>query len=155
MPSPLRHAPTALAPRRPPAGPPASEGVSFGGVLGALAVAVGIGVIGAHMLDLHGHQCDRCGRRWRHFGAFNLGDEKSHTCADCGQVQWWKCGVPHVLRGSQFAQAPLEGTSPRSAGPGLAQAALGAVATPTALPGMVPLPGSRPTLAIQARRWLP
>lgn len=73
----------------------------FGGTLGALAIAVGVGVLGAYMLDLHGHTCEQCGRRWRHFGAFNFGDEQSHTCM-CGQVQWWKCGMPHVLRGSQF-----------------------------------------------------
>lgn len=71
------------------------------GTLGALAIAVGVGVLGAYMLDLHGHTCERCGRRWRHFGAFNFGDVQSHTCT-CGQVQWWKCGMPHILRGSQF-----------------------------------------------------
>jgi hypothetical protein len=75
-------------------------------MLGALAVVVGIGALGAYMLDLHGHTCDRCGGRWRHFGAFNLGDEQSHTCSSCGEVQWWKCGVPHVLRGSEFAVSP-------------------------------------------------
>jgi hypothetical protein len=88
------------------------------GTLGALAIAVGVGVLGAYMLDLHGHACERCGRRWRHFGAFNFGDEQSHTCT-CGQVQWWKCGMPHVLRGSQFVgpspalpAAPLPATTP-------------------------------------------
>jgi len=94
-------------PRQPPAmktpAPPSNS--SFGRVLGALAVAVGVGAIGAYMLDLHGHTCT-CGKRWRHFGAFNLGDAESHTCSQCGQVQWWKDGAPHVLRGSQFAASP-------------------------------------------------
>lgn len=90
--------------RRPsqlPAGP-----TPFSSTLGAIAVAVGMGLAGAYMLDLHGHACAGCGRRWRHFGAFNLGDEKSHTCSQCGAVQWWKDGVPHVLRGSQFGPSP-------------------------------------------------
>lgn len=130
------------------------EAASALGVLGGLVAAAGLVVLGMHMLDWHRHSCSACGRRWSHFGAFNLGDEASHTCT-CGQVQWWKCGVPHVLRGSQFAQAPLEGASPRSVGPGLAQVALGASAAPAALPGMVALPGSGHTLAIQARRRLP
>jgi hypothetical protein len=86
--------------------------------LGALAIAVGVGALGAYMLDLHGHTCVQCGRRWRHFGAFNFGDEQSHTCT-CGQVQWWKCGVPHVLRGSQFV-TPLLPIAPRRAPPVLA-----------------------------------
>jgi len=76
------------------------------GTLSTLALLVGIGVLGAYMLDLHGHTCDRCGRRWRHFGAFNFGDTESHTCTRCGQVQWWKCGAPHVLQGSQYAVPP-------------------------------------------------
>ena len=66
---------------------------------GLLIAGLGVVTIG-YMLDWHGHSCV-CGRRWRHFGAFNFGDEQSHTCT-CGQVQWWKCGMPHVLRGSQF-----------------------------------------------------
>jgi hypothetical protein len=86
--------------------PPPTPSGPFGGTLGALAIAVGIGVLGAYMLDMHGHTCARCGRRWRHFGAFNFGDEQSHTCT-CGQVQWWKCGMPHVLRGSQFVTPTL------------------------------------------------
>lgn len=81
----------------------ASIGVAFGSTLGGLLLAIGLGAVGAYMLDLHGHTCEKCGRRWRHFGAFNLGDESSHTCARCGEVQWWKCGAPHVLRGSEFA----------------------------------------------------
>lgn len=86
--------------------------VSVGGTLGALAIMVGLGALGAYMLDLHGHTCEQCGRRWRHLGAFNLGDENSHTCSRCGQVQWWKCGVPHVLRGSQFAASPMNFGAP-------------------------------------------
>jgi hypothetical protein len=77
--------------------------------LGAFAICG----VGAYALDLHGHQCASCGRRWRHFGAFNLGDEESHTCSSCGEVQWWKCGAPHVMRGSQFATLPPpSGVSP-------------------------------------------
>lgn len=74
----------------------------FGGALGAIAIAIGVGAIGAYALDYHRHHCDRCGSRWGHLGAFNLNDEESHTCARCGQVQWWKCGAPHVMYGSQF-----------------------------------------------------
>ena len=81
--------------------------------LGALAIAVGVGALGAYMLDLHGHICVKCGRRWRHFGAFNFGDEQSHTCT-CGEVQWWKCGVPHVLRGSQYVTPLLPIATRRS-----------------------------------------
>lgn len=81
------------------------------GMFATIALLVGAGALGAYMLDLHGHTCDKCGQRWRHFGAFNLGDEDSHTCARCGQVQWWKCGAPHVLRGSQFVTAPLPSPS--------------------------------------------
>lgn len=141
--------------------------VSFGGTLGALAVAVGFGVLVAHMLDLHGHTCDQCGRRWRHFGAFNLGDEKSHTCSCCGQVQWWKCGAPHVLRGSQFAQAPTVPSTlvpqPTLAVPAFAvpdaagiPAAFPAVfSTPPAVPAVpnaFPSPAAQPPFAIQTRR---
>lgn len=64
----------------------------FGGTLGVIAIAFGIGVLGAYMLDLHGHTCVSCGNRWRHLGAFNMGDQVAHTCGKCGTVQWWKCG---------------------------------------------------------------
>jgi hypothetical protein len=57
-------------------------------------------VLGAYMLDMHAHTCDACGNRWRHLGAFNVGDPTSHTCGKCGVVQWWKDGVPHVFRSS-------------------------------------------------------
>lgn len=57
-------------------------------------------MLGAYMLDLHAHTCDGCGNRWRHLGAFNVGDPTSHTCGKCGVVQWWKDGVPHVFRSS-------------------------------------------------------
>jgi len=67
-------------------------------MLGALAIAVGVGVLGYYMLDGHGHTCESCGNRWRHLGAFNLGDPVAHTCKTCGTVQWWKDGVPHVFR---------------------------------------------------------
>lgn len=82
--------------------PKPKQGLQIG-MLGGLAIAIGVGAIGAYMLDLHGHQCGSCGSKWKHFGAFNLGDVASHTCSSCGQVQWWKSGAPHVLHGSQFA----------------------------------------------------
>jgi hypothetical protein len=67
------------------------------GTLAVLAIVVGIGALGAYALDLHAHTCEACGHRWRHLGAFNLGDPTSHTCK-CGTVQWWKDGIPHVFR---------------------------------------------------------
>jgi hypothetical protein len=72
------------------------------GLLATIAITAGVVALGVYALDLHGHTCASCGHKWRHLGAFNLGDEESHTCGRCGQVQWWKCGTPHVLRGSQF-----------------------------------------------------
>lgn len=64
---------------------------TLGGTLGVLALAFGIGVVGAYTFDWHGHTC-ACGRRWHHLGAFNAGDEVAHTCPGCGTVQWWKNG---------------------------------------------------------------
>lgn len=72
------------------------------GLLATIAITAGVVAFGVYALDLHSHTCANCGHKWRHLGAFNLGDEESHTCARCGQVQWWKCGTPHVLQGSQF-----------------------------------------------------
>ncbi len=129
MTSPQRTTPTPSAPWRSFKEPPARSSGSFGGTLGVIAIAFGVGVLGAYMLDLHGHTCDRCGRRWRHFGAFNLGDEQSHTCPCCGQVQWWKCGAPHVLRGSQFVTP--------STSPALASA-------PMLTPMLAPVPALEP-----------
>ncbi len=154
--------------------------VSFGATLGGLAIAVGLGVLGAYMLDLHGHTCDRCGLRWRHFGAFNLGDEKSHTCSRCGEVQWWKCGAPHVIRGSQFVSSPTVPAAPSmlpasemppsaalASATYTAPAALaapGASAMPAAFPFAFPAPLAPPvalghappsaSLSAQARRRL-
>jgi hypothetical protein len=91
-------APTRTA-RQLPDAPPSAIG-AFGTALGTVAIAVGIGVLGAYMLDLHAHTCDACGHRWRHLGAFNIGDPQSHACGKCGVVQWWKDGVPHVFRSS-------------------------------------------------------
>jgi len=85
---------------------PKPSGSGTLGILGSLAVAVGVGVLGYYMLDGHSHTCEDCEQRWRHFGAFNLNDEDSHRCSRCGQVQWWKDGAPHVLRGSEFAAPP-------------------------------------------------
>lgn len=92
--------------------PPQKPSSGFLGGFGAIALALGVGALGVYALDYHRHSCEQCGARWGHFGAFNLGDEASHTCSHCGQVQWWKCGAPHVLRGSQFVDPP---TPPASA----------------------------------------
>jgi len=122
---------------------PSSSGATpFSSTLGAIAVAVGMGLAGAYMLDLHGHACEGCGRRWRHFGAFNLGDEKSHTCSRCGEVQWWKCGVPHVLRGSQFSPAPNRPQGGLPIAPAHAQ--LGTPSPPRLEPSLVPPPRALP-----------
>jgi len=75
------------------------------GLLATIAITAGVVAFGVYALDLHAHTCANCGHKWRHLGAFNLGDEESHTCARCGQVQWWKCGAPHVLQGSRFVGA--------------------------------------------------
>ena len=77
---------------------PVSQSPSLGNVLGTIALAVGVGLLGAYALDIHSHTCESCGTRWRHLGAFNVGDPGSHTCSKCGTVQWWKDGVPHVFR---------------------------------------------------------
>jgi hypothetical protein len=87
----------------------------FGGTLGVIALAFGIGVLGAYALDLHSHTCESCGYKWRHLGAFNLGDAASHTC---GTVQWWKCGfMKSTTRDmhSMPAQPPAIAQSPRLA----------------------------------------
>jgi hypothetical protein len=68
------------------------------GTLTVMALAFGLGVFGAYMLDLHNHRCSSCGNKWWHLGAFNLGDPASHTCKQCGTVQWFKDGAPHVFR---------------------------------------------------------
>jgi len=73
---------------------------SIGTMLGTIAIAVGVGVLGYYMLDGHSHTCESCGHRWRHLGVINVGDPGSHTCGKCGTVQWWKDGVPHVFRDS-------------------------------------------------------
>jgi len=78
--------------------PPKQSGPSIGGVLGTLAIAVGVGVLGYYALDGHSHTCESCGNKWRHLGAFNVGDPGAHACSACGTVQWWKDGVPHVFR---------------------------------------------------------
>lgn len=88
--------------KEPASAPPSS---SIGGVLGTIAIAIGVGVLGAYMLDLHSHTCEACGHRWRHLGAFNLGDPAAHSCSKCGTVQWWKDGSPHVFR-DVLRQAP-------------------------------------------------
>ena len=71
---------------------------SIGNVLGTIAIAVGAVALSLYAFDWHSHTCESCGHRWRHLGAFNLGDPIAHTCASCKTVQWWKDGVPHVFR---------------------------------------------------------
>ena len=104
LPSPTRPAP----PPKPP-----SALASFGTVLTTAALAVGGAMLAAHMFDLHKHTCDGCGHSWRHLGAFNVGDPISHTCKQCGVVQWWKDGVPHVFRSSL---QPLQAMTPGAMG---------------------------------------
>lgn len=86
--------------------PPSSPPPSVGKMLGTVAVALGIGMLGVYMLDLHTHTCEVCGNSWRHMGAFNVGDPGSHTCVKCGTVQWWKDGVPHVFRSVLYQPPP-------------------------------------------------
>ncbi len=95
---------------QPPA-PPPSKSI---GTLGVLAIAVGVGVLGYYMLDGHTHTCEACGNRWRHLGAFNMGDPEAHTCERCGTVQWWKDGFQHVFRDPSYA-------APRQVVPNTAQ----------------------------------
>jgi len=122
---------------RPPPPPPraAQKTGFFGSPLGMLAIVVGAGVIGGYALDWHKHTCESCGRRWSHFGAFNLGDEESHTCSRCGEVQWWKCGARHVLRGAQYVDPP----APMQEQP-QPQPAVAGYPSPAALPGPSPYP---------------
>ena len=77
--------------------PASSPPPSLGNMLGVIVIAVGVGVLGYYALDGHSHTCESCGHRWRHLGAFNVGDPAAHSCK-CGTVQWWKDGVPHVFR---------------------------------------------------------
>jgi hypothetical protein len=79
----------------------------FGGTLGVIALAFGIGVLGAYVFDLHSHTCV-CGNRWYHLGAFNMGDEAAHQCRKCGTVQWWKTGfgMPFGLPQGAFVTMP-------------------------------------------------
>jgi hypothetical protein len=90
----------------------------FGGTLGIMALAFGLGVLGAYMLDVHAHTCEACGNRWRHLGAFNLGDLEAHRCQKCGQVQWWKCGWqraegPRSVDGAlSFESQPVSSRAP-------------------------------------------
>jgi len=65
-----------------------------------VASALVVGVAGAAVyraLDPHGHTCSRCGNQWRHFGAFNGGNERAHACGACGTIQWWKDGALPLL----------------------------------------------------------
>ena len=87
-----------MLPNQRPRTAPAPVPTSFGGTLGVIALAFGIGIVGAYVLDAHAHTCDSCGHKWRHLGAFNVGDQDAHTCKRCGTTQWWKCGVPQMIK---------------------------------------------------------
>jgi hypothetical protein len=67
-------------------------------LLATIALTIGAVAVGLYAFDWHSHTCEACGTRWRHLGAFNVGDPGSHTCSKCSTVQWWKDGVPHVFR---------------------------------------------------------
>ena len=67
------------------------------GTLGTIIIALSAGILGYYALDGHSHRCESCGKKWRHLGAFNIGDVDAHTCGSCGQIQWWKCGLPNVF----------------------------------------------------------
>ena len=88
----------AQTPPTPPSKKPPRDPHSVGSMLGTIAIAIGFGVVGAYMLDIHSHTCEACGHKWRHFGVFNLGDPSAHACKNCGTVQWYKDGIPHVFR---------------------------------------------------------
>lgn len=70
----------------------------FGGTLGVIAIALGVGFVAAYTLDAHSHTCDSCGHKWWHLGAFNLGDVGAHRCDRCSAMQWWKGNVPDEFR---------------------------------------------------------
>ena len=95
----------AQTPPVPPAKKPPRDPNSAASMLGTIALAIGVGVLGAYTLDLHSHKCEACGHKWRHLGVFNLGDPNAHACKNCGTVQWYKDGIPHVFR-SAMREAP-------------------------------------------------
>lgn len=105
---------------------PKPEPKPFGGPIGVFAIAIGVGVLGAYMLDLHSHTCE-CGHKWRHLGAFNLGDLEAHRCKRCGTVQWWKSGIENAF-GTDGAFIPHDGIPPSAAPPSAASRTLTASA---------------------------
>ncbi len=107
--------PRPLVPRRASKPPPSS---SFS-TLGVVALALGIGVLGAYALDFHGHTCEACGRRWHHLGAFNLGDVAAHTCKQCGEVQWWKNGFQEYAATGKLTDGAFQQPAPLAQPPSL------------------------------------
>ena len=101
---------------------------NLGRTFGVIAVAFGMGVAGAYLLDWHKHACPSCGRRWGHLGAFSFGDDNSHRCPDCGKTQWWREGE----RGR--GDAPAATASPT------VTIAVSPAPTPIALPPLPPPP---------------
>jgi hypothetical protein len=111
---------------------------SIGKMLGIVALAIGVGVVGYYVLDGHSHSCESCGNRWRHLGAFNVGDPVAHTCKSCGTVQWWKDGVPHVFR--EVLRTPPSDSLPKSSGsriPGIREAPRLAISAETSVPWLL------------------
>lgn len=97
------HRSEAAAERRPSGSRSAAR--SFG-LLNGLLVAACLGVAGTLVykaLDVHSHTCDACGTRWSHTGARQHGVAEAHACPSCGQVQWWRDGVPHEVRAAHEA----------------------------------------------------
>jgi hypothetical protein len=139
--------------RMPPPPPRAAQKSGFfSSPLGALTLVVGAGVIGGYVLDWHKHTCESCGRRWSHLGVFNLGDEESHTCSRCGEVQWWKCGKRHVQHGSQHVVSP---TPPAALPAPQPMPAIAGYAYPTALPAPQPIPTVCPVHGVPYAHALP
>jgi predicted RNA-binding Zn-ribbon protein involved in translation (DUF1610 family) len=86
-------------------------------VLLAIGGAVVLGEAAKYAFDFHSHQCSSCGHGWQHFGAFNFGDEGSHTCPQCGQVQWWKCGVQSAPSPPLRVSSPVPQQQPLAPSP--------------------------------------
>ena len=112
------------------------------GTLGVIAIAVGVGVFGYFMLDVHGHICEACGNKWRHVGAFNFGDQGAHTCGRCGVVQWFKDGFQQAFRDPS---RPVSTYTPPTPPPQESRAA-----PPAGLPSGVPVGWD---LALRKEKW--
>jgi hypothetical protein len=102
---------SALSSKRPAVVPqPQSPLSPFGGTIGVIALAFGVGVLAAFAFDWHSHQC-ACGNKWSHLGAFAMGSVDAHRCSRCGTVQFWKAGAYDT----DGAFQPAEPVKPRYA----------------------------------------